>query len=129
MNKPSPNFLKICELAKIEPGQAERLWLEIWQKAIRNFLNELVKESNFTPQQSQSLLEVLDSIKKNGTQGKSVVDWVFPLLSEEQKIKSSQKFAYLLLDAFQEFYKDLMLNLSSRNLELIESYLNKSYVS
>lgn len=127
MNKPSPNFLKICELGKIEPGQTERLWLEIWQKAIRNFLNWLIHENNLSPEQSQSLLEVMESIKKDGPKDKSVIDWVFPLLSEEQKIVSSQRFTAMLLDSFHEFYQEVIIHLTSEKQVLVEDYLKNTY--
>lgn len=128
MNKPSANFLRICEIAKIEPEQAGGLWLEIWQKAIRNFLSWLIHENSLSSKQSQSLLEVMESIKKDGPRDKSVADWVFPLLSEEQKIYASQKFACFLLDSFQEFYQKVIINLTSEKQVLVEGYLKNNYV-
>lgn len=89
MNLPNKNFLSICIMSGMGEEKAKELWLEIWSKAISKFLEWLIDEGHLSSDQASKLSAVFKSVREQGSQGKSIFDWIFPIISEEQKTSCS----------------------------------------
>jgi len=126
MNLPPQTFITICGIADISEEKTRNKWLQIWEKTIKEFLEQVIKEVDFSKQELNKLKEVFENIIDHKIKNKNIFESILAAIGEEKQRKIIQKLAGLFVDNLTNFYSNLRGKLKYEQRQALDSYLKVS---
>lgn len=94
----------------MDEEDTDRLWLDIWQKTVDDFLRWLILEGNLNEDQFRKLETIFQNIiNRTGNTDRMILDIISPILTDSQKTNSTYQIAQFLVTNLKKNLEDLKL--------------------
>lgn len=107
MNQAPQSFIDQCKEARMTDDNINIYWLDILRGVNEDLLKWVINDLGIDEKQCDELDILFKGILNNTADKKMVLDLLDPILNESQNQQCVGKYADLLVEKIEEFYKNL----------------------
>ena len=107
MNVAPGSFIQVCRIAQIDQGQAQKNWIEIWQKTLQDTIGQFIDQEDLDKQEMQKLQNVFQELLEKQHKQEGLIDTIVSSLNRDRQQKFLQILSQKFADHLETFNKNL----------------------
>jgi len=107
MNVAPGSFIQACQIAQIDQDQAQKNWIEIWQKTLQDTIGQFIDQEDLDEQEMQKLQNVFQELLEKQHKQEGLIDTIVSSLNRDRQQKFLQILSQKFADHLETFNKNL----------------------